>query len=207
METLDENLSLVSNQRLDKILSEADSELKRIQPEIDYLEECVLKLNDLKLKKNKLLSLVSSIKVILNQTNVISNTERNAKLSLNNYSNKLLKNESININLTNKSSQTERDLFLPDLALEQVKQFIRTKNNLNYEIFRAVVYNAGEASTEEIKNYLVQNKIRQPKTGRDFDEVALKDISSRANYLVRKNLLISTGPGIYRSTLGYSEKP
>ena len=47
--------SLISEQRLNLMLSEAEQELNKIQPEIDYLESCIAKLNDLKLKKNKLL--------------------------------------------------------------------------------------------------------------------------------------------------------
>ena len=70
MEAIEQNYSLASDSRIKSLLDEAESELNKIQPEIDYLENCVSKLNLLKQKKNKLLSLMASLKVILNSTGI-----------------------------------------------------------------------------------------------------------------------------------------
>lgn len=204
METNDINFSLTSDTRIQKLLEEADNELKKIQPEIEYLESCVTKLDELKLKKNKLLSLMASLKVILTQSNKSFNDIKATNKNVTNTSSNLFTSSLTDVDITYQNVTLEHNLFIPELALNQVKQFLRINNNLNYEIFKSVVFNAGEATTEEIKDYLVKNKVRQPKTGKYFDEVELKDISSRANYLVRKKLLITVGPGIFKSTLGYT---
>ncbi|MEW5822548.1 MAG: hypothetical protein AB1782_20310 [Cyanobacteriota bacterium] len=203
MNNIESNLSLASDSRIQKLLEEAENELSILQPEIDYLEGCVAKLNDLKLKKNKLLSLKASLITLLKQQ-YLNNKDIN---TLNNQTWNETENR-INFDLT-KDDLTKIDLnnqinsFTPELALDQVKKYLRTNNNLNYEIFKAIVYNAGEANTEDIKNYLVKNRIKQPKTGKYFNDVELKDISSRVNYLIRKKLLITTGPGSYKVILGY----
>lgn len=205
MPNQEDHFSIVSDFRMEKLLEEVEAELNKIQPEIEYLESMVEKLNDLKLKKSKLLSLKTSLKVVHKQNNI-----NNLNISFD--KNNLSKNESLelnsgitNKNITEKMNTSQHNLFIPDLALNEVGKFLRTKNNLNYEIFKSVIYNGGQASTDEIKDYLVKNRIKQPKTGKYFDDVELKDISSRANYLVRKKLLISSGPGLFQSTLGYSE--
>lgn len=204
MDILDNNLSLSSDSRIQTLIEEADNELNKIQPEIDYLQNCVQKLNELKLKKNKLLSLKASLKVILNNSDINTSDVTNSINSLNNQFNSEIKSVNTEQNLTGLNVTSELNSFIPDLALNDVKQFLRTRNNLNYEIFKAIVYNGGEASTEDIKAYLVSNKIKQPKTGKTFEKTELKEISSRANYLVRKNIIISSGPGIFRSLIGYS---
>ena len=66
-----------------------------------------------------------------------------------------------------------------------------------------MVFNSGIATTEQIKSYLIENNIQQPKTGKTFDDVELKEISSRTHYLVRKNVLDTTEPGIFKSVPGW----
>ena len=97
-----------------------------------------------------------------------------------------------------------RMIFIPDVAISEVKKYLRTKNNLNYEIYKAVVFNSGEVTTEELKTYLVENNIKQPKTGKGFKDVELKEISSRVNYLVRKGVLSSPSAGSFRTVFGWS---
>lgn len=204
MEAIEQNYSLASDSRIKSLLDEAESELNKIQPEIDYLENCVSKLNLLKQKKNKLLSLMASLKVILNSTGITSSNVNRLNNKTQNDIKNIITSTIDDKNITQEQLNNELKSFIPEVALNDVKRYLRIKNNLNYEIFKAVVYNGGEASTDEIKTYLVTNKIRQPKTGKLFDDVELKDISSRANYLVRKQLLVSIGSGIYKALLGYT---
>ncbi|OGI00686.1 MAG: hypothetical protein A2104_08705 [Candidatus Melainabacteria bacterium GWF2_32_7] len=82
---------------------------------------------------------------------------------------------------------------------------MRTNNNLNYEIYKGIVFNSGQATTADIKHYLVENKVKQPKSGKGFEDVELKEISSRVNYLVRKNILTSPEPGVFRSVFGWCD--
>jgi DNA repair exonuclease SbcCD ATPase subunit len=206
MDQQEESFSLVSELRLEKILEEADQELNKIQPHIEYLEESLKKLSELKQKKHKLLALKASIKSLLNQNDVNNDFFQNQMSHINNDTNKLVTSGTTSAHVIDINNTYESNLFVPELALTQVKQFLRTKNNLNYEIFKAVVYNGGEATTEEIKRYLVSNKITQPKTGKTFDDVELKDISSRANYLVRKQVLVTVAPGVFKTILGYSSE-
>lgn len=197
------DFSLASNERIQILLDEANSELTTLQPEIEYLENCVIKLNELKQKKNKLLSLKASLITLLNLQSSTFTNKTNYPFDINTIPNSNVKSLNTNRNETIKNTQNNLNTFVPEVALDQVKQFLRIKNNLNYELFKAVVFNGGNATTEEIKQYLVTNKIKQPKTGRSFEDVELKDISSRVNYLVRKKLLITIGPGNFRATLGF----
>lgn len=201
---MNNDFSLASDERIQTLLEEADSELKTLQPEIEYLENCVVKLNELKQKKNKLLSLKASLKTLLKTQNITFDNKTNTYSDITNYQASNVKSANTNINETDQNTQNALNTFIPEVALDHVKQFLRIKNNLNYELFKAVVFNGGEATTEEIKEYLVINKIVQPKTGKHFDDVELKDISSRVNYLVRKKLLITVGPGNFRATLGFT---
>jgi len=198
MEIIEDNLSLASSERILKLIQEANNELAKIQPEIDYLEGCQQKLEKLKAQKQKLSALVLSLNSILKISDV--NNKNNE-----NINNILETKIDINVNNQNVNYNNLRKVFLPDQAFSQVKNYLRTKNNLNYEIFKAVVFNSGEATTEQIKQYLIENNIKQPKTGKGFEDVELKEISSRANYLVRKNILVAPESGIFRSVFGWSE--
>lgn len=201
---MEDNLSLVSNFRMEKLIEEADSELSRIQPEIDYLEACVTKLNELKRKKDKLQSLKASVKILLESTHGRSHDVKTRTPESQNSALELVTPGEARQNKTGYGVTSERQLFSPEQAINDVQKYLRPTNNLNYDLFKAVVYNGGQASTEEIKSYLVENRVKQPKTGKYFDDVELKDISSRANYLVRKNLLVTIGPGLFRCALGYT---
>lgn len=201
METKENNLSVTSSERILYIIEEAENELFKIKPEIDYLEGCQKKLLELKEQQFKLNSLILSLKSInkissvdkinINVSGVKIENLENIKSSID-----ATKQANININM--------REIFLPDQAFSQVKNYLRTKNNLNYEIFKAVVFNSGLATTEQIKTYLVENNIKQPKTGKLFNDIELKEISSRTNYLVRKQILISVEPGVFKSVFGWN---
>jgi len=198
----DLNNSIVSNERIANCIEEAESELARIKPEIEYLEQCQKKLRELKDQQFKLNSLIISLKGVIKlpdvNVNKCNNKTANEVKKINDINNSNATNNHVN-------NEDQRKIFMPDQAISQVKNYLRTKNNLNYEIFKAVVFNSGFATTQEIKNYLIENNIKQPKTGKGFVNVELKEISSRANYLVRKNILSSPEPGRFRSVFGWCE--
>lgn len=194
--------SITSNERLEKLVSEASEELDSITPEIEYLEECVVKLAELKERKHKLTSLIVNLKSILPR-------QKQAQFDVKDVDEALLERKNIlrqkRLNKISVDSINGRKIFVPEVALCDVKNILRTRNNINYEIYKAIVFNTGEATTEEIKHYLVKNNIKRPKTGEGFDDVPLSEISSRINYLVRKNLLISYSQGIYSTIFGWEE--
>ena len=194
-----ETQSILDPSRLEKLLQEAEVELSKIKPEIEYLEECVKKIHALKEKEHKLNSLIISLKSIQ------GSFDTNINMDINNSYIQTQNTTTKQLNKIDTIYQNERKIFIPEVALNDVKKSLRTKNNLNYEIYKAVVFNTGTATTEQIKEYLVKNKIKQPKTQKGFENTELKEISSRANYLVRKNLLISLTPGVFSTVYGWSE--
>jgi len=197
-----ETLSITSENRVQNLIEEANKELLALLPEINSLEESISKLKELKEKRFKLESLIINLKSILPNYNVIKDGVNDVIISnaKANY-----KSRNNNVNKISLDTINGRKVFIPDVALSNAKNYLRQKNNVNYEIYKAIVFNTGEATTDEIKYYLIKNNIKQPKTGKGFEDVPLKEISSRTNYLVRKNLLISYSPGIFSTVFGWEE--
>ena len=147
-----ETQSIIDPSRLENLLNEAENELSKIKPEIEYLEECVKKIHALKEKEHKLNSLIISLKSIQGTSDTNINTDiNNSYIQTQNTSSKQL-------NKIDTIYQNERKIFIPEVALNDVKKSLRTKNNLNYEIYKAVVFNTGTATTEQIKEYLIKHK-------------------------------------------------
>lgn len=194
--------SITSKDRLENLVKEASKELETITPEIEYLEECVAKLTELKERKHKLTSLIINLKSILPKQKLTSLNVEDASISLLKHTNNLRRKS---VNKISIDTINGRKVFVPEVALYDVKNLLRTRNNINYEIYKAIVFNTGEATTEEIKHYLVKNNIKRPKTSDGFADVPLSEISSRVNYLVRKNLLITTSAGNYSTVYGWEE--
>lgn len=202
---LSKNIS--STERLEELLTETQEELDSLEPQIERLEKQLDKLKELKLAKQKLITLKLSIKSILenfsksdavNITTPVKNLEAEQKLS------SYLLNKSVKTSLTTKKTYSA-GAFFPELAFQEVAGTLRKKTSINYELFRAIVLNGGRATTEEIKQYLVENRIKQPASGDSFENVELTDISSRINYLVRKNLVKPEERGTFVSCLGWAE--
>jgi hypothetical protein len=198
----DENNSIASNERIAVLINEAESELAILKPEIEYLEQCQKKLSQLKDQQFKLNSLIISLKGVIRNNNFDTHTSKEKLTELKNINSN---NSIVDVTIVDINNENKRKVFMPDQANSQVKNFLRTKNNLNYELFKAVVFNSGIATTQEIKNYLVDNNIKQPKSGNGFESVELKEISSRINYLVRKGILTSPESGSFRSVFGWCE--
>lgn len=198
--------SISNPNRLEEILTEVETELDKIQPRIEKLEKELEKLKELKLTKQKLITLKLSVKSIIDNFSEGKAQEFATALTqdlpvelLSHYKGKQPLS-------TSDSAWNSEKLFLPDRAFDEVNRILRQKNSLNYEIFRAIVFNGGRATTEQIKQYLVDNNIPQPASGDSFADVELTDISSRVNYLVRKNIVEAAGKGLFISTLGWGKE-
>lgn len=204
-----------SHNRLESLLEETEQELERLGPQIEKLERQVEKLRQLRLEKQKLITLKLSLQSILENYSDSKVSPEN-DFALDNYL-------SYGATTANALPPTlagwqrvpsapaynlpqgrhQAGTFIPDRAFQQVNQVLRKRNSLNYELFRAIVFNGGQASTEQIKQYLVDHQITQPASGQGFEAVELTDISSRVNYLVRKGLVNPDGRGNFVSCLGW----
>jgi hypothetical protein len=182
-------MSVSSPERIASLLSEVEAELATLQPKIDLLEQAMEKLQTLKLNKQRLIAMRLSLKSVLD--NFDSQADRPLPIP-----------NSPPLALT--QGETAFGQFYPELAFDRVNQVLRQKDSINYELFRAIVYHGGRATTEQIKQFLLENNIRQPGTGDSFEDVALSDISSRINYLVRKQVVVTEGRGVFRSTMGWT---
>lgn len=195
-----QKLSLTNTNRMESLIEEAQKELNLIEPKIERLKKSILKLKELQEKRQKLKALILNLQSILN-------TPRDFSVNSNNALSSLFESDVNNYHATKISVDTlsGRKVFIPDAAISNAQNYLRTQNNINYEIYKAVVENLGSATSEEIRHYLVKNNIQQPKNGKSFENVPLKEISSRVNYLVRRGLLISYAPGAYSTVFGWED--
>ena len=190
--------TLASPEGLQALLEQAETELESIQPQITELEEKIKDLQALKQSRQRLLTLKMSLGALIESSTHDDAQEPYTMLSSNLAQQKL---QAFDNDYTYLSTHKS---FHPDLALQQVQQLLKQKESLNYEMFRAVVLNGGKATTIEIKTYLVEAGIKQPQTGDGFEDVPLTEISSRANYLVRKGVLKALERGVFYTPLGWS---
>lgn len=200
-----------SSSRLEELLEETESELASLEPQIEKLEKQLDKLKELKLAKQKLITLKLSIKSILSNFSTSQAEQNTTEVIVNDLSERL-STQVLNKNYSTlpkpKPASESIELpgvFLPERAFGEVNAVLRKKTSMNYELFRAIVFNGGKANTEEIKQYLVEHNIRQPASGEGFQAVELTDISSRVNYLVRKGIVQPDGRGNFVSLLGWSQ--
>ncbi len=198
--TLLDSGSITSIKRLETMYSETETELEKLKPQIEKLEKQMAKLRTLKLTKQKLITLKLSLKSIIdNFTEDNASTENflNSSQELRSFATGKIVSQQLS------ASDLASKLFLPDVAFTDVDQVLRKRTSLNYNIFRAIVFNGGRATTEQIKSYLVENQITQPTSNEGFENMGLTDISSRTNYLVRKGVVEPDGRGVFRSKLGW----
>jgi len=209
--------NISSSERLEDLLNETEKELEAIQPQIDKLEKQLDRLKELKLAKQKLITLKLSIKSILSNFSTSPENEVSSSFNTQELSKKtdtsLLNNMSEASQVTSYTAAgvTSTPLilpgahFLPERAFSQVNLLLRKSTSINYDLFRAIVFNGGKATTEQIRQYLVENRVKQPGNGQGFEDVALTDISSRVNYLVRKGIVKPEGRGAFISLLGWAD--
>lgn len=188
--------TLASPKRLQDLLKETEEELQGIQPRIEELEKLTSELRELKLVKQRLITLKMSLSTLLE--NITKDEDFTSESTSPPRNTSFIKTQDTSF-IELSASKT----FHPDKAFQSVDKILKQKNSLNYEMFKAVVFNGGKATTEEIKAFLVESGIKQPQTGDDFQDVPLTEISSRANYLVRKGILQPMDRGVFYSTLGW----
>jgi hypothetical protein len=208
--------AISSTERLREMLEEAEQELESIQPKIDKMEIQLQKLKELKLAKQKLITLKLSVQSILSNFSDFKSADLNTKELVTNFSQSP---EKLNIETKQNETVTKPNsvksetlknprpvgVFLPELAFNQADAILKRKSSINYDLFRAIVFNGGQAHTETIRQYLVDHQVKQPASGESFEGVELTDISARVNYLVRKGLVKSEGRGLFISCLGWAE--
>lgn len=194
-------LSLSNITRIEGLIEEAKNELSIIEPKIERLEKGLLKLEQLREKQKTLKALILNLQSV--------SQEKEIELSVINSNATKIKSTQLNQSNAGVSFSIDtlngRKVFIPEVAISNAQNYLREKNNINYEIYKAVVSNMGTATSKEIKHYLVKNGIKQPKNGQTFDDVPLKEITSRINYLVRRGLLIAYTPGAYSTAFGWEE--
>ena len=93
---------------------------------------------------------------------------------------------------------------MPDQAFDEAGKYLKKKGSINYELYRAVVFSGGRATTEQIRDYLVENGITRPGNGEPFDGAPLTEISSRINYLVRRGIVVPSNRGEFVSVYGWT---
>lgn len=195
--------SISENDRIETLLSEVQVELNELNPQIEQLEETLNQLRELKAKKQKLLALKMSLESVLNNFNLPStSSQESSEASLIKASNYATAPQKASPSPT---LDFEHQVFYPDKAFEETKHLLKKKGSLNYEMYRAIVFNGGKATTEEIRQYLIEHQLTLPTTGQTFDEVSLTQVSSRVNYLVRKDIIRSIGRGYFASNYGWGE--
>lgn len=188
--------SLVSQERLHLLFQEAENQLEQLQPRIDELENMVQELRELKQTKQRLLTLKMSLMTLID-------TSKNDDILLSNTNLTTDSFQDVETKLFNFNELSAIKMFHPDVAFKQADQILKQKDSLNYQIFKAVVYQGGKANTEQIRQFLVDSGVQQPHTKKGFEDVPLTEISSRANYLVRKGVLKPLERGSFYSILGW----
>ncbi len=214
--------SICDSKHLESMLKQAEDELEWLEPKISKLEAQIEKLAELRHQKQKLITLKLSLKSILSTFESETDDDKKSRIQA-----LVHVSESVRKDVTKKrddfttgitktiSSQIEQTYaekkvmenrnFYPDKAFNEAGEYLKRKTSFNYEIFRAVVFSGGQASTDEIKRYLIENNIKMPGNGKSVSEVPKTDLSSRINYLVRKGLLTSTGRGQFMSLVGWEQ--
>lgn len=192
--------TIADTSRLEALLSEAEKELEALEPKIERLEKQVAKLQELKLSRQKLIAFKLSVKSILSSFNSLHNNDIISKAFENSSRSYVPSLQSFP-----NTPLMPNGVFVPETALQEASALLRRKNSINYELFRAIVLNGGRADTQTVKQYLLEHDIRQSGSGENFERVALTDISSRVNYLVRKGVVISDGHGSFVSRFGWAQ--
>jgi hypothetical protein len=207
--------TISSTERLQEMLQETERELETIQPKIDRLELQLQKLKELKLSKQKLITLKLSVQSILSNFSEQRMPDKNTELydeidkaKLNKLSLETIAKRPETKLITKPKNMlapsVNNGAFLPEQAFIEADEILKRKQSINYDLFRAVVFSGGCASTEQIRQYLIENNIKQPASGESFENVPLTDISARINYLVRKGVVKPGERGTFLSCLGWT---
>ncbi|MBK8189813.1 MAG: hypothetical protein IPK79_05120 [Vampirovibrionales bacterium] len=202
--------SISSHKRLEQMLQETEAELDRLQPQIERLEKQIERLRELKFTKRKLIALRLSLQSILENFGA-----QQAEAFLSGLAPLEGTSEPVMALRTSSGGssgprhdfdalEAEGASFLPDRALSEAARVLRRPASLNFEIFRALVFSGGRASSGQIKESLMARGVTLPSSGETLEGLSLSDISSRANYLVRKGLAYADGRGGFRCAVGWT---
>jgi hypothetical protein len=95
-------------------------------------------------------------------------------------------------------------MFYPEKAFEQADLVLKRRQSINYEMFRAIAFNGGVASSAQIRQFLIDQLVLAPRTKQPFDErVPLSEITARLDYLIKKGLVRPEGNGRFWSAVGW----
>ena len=193
-ETVIHESSIADSTSIGSLLDQVERELELLEPALESLNKLQQLLHEARLKKQRLVSLRLSLQSLLS-------TQQSASLSH-------------SIDVTHLSTYIpqgsyaaqQRDrfsTFYPDKAFEAAKTLLPRRDSINYELFRGLVFAGGQATTQQLLDYLIEHQVRMPGSGDTFEAVGLTQISSRINYLMRKGLAESVGRGQFRLTVGW----
>lgn len=200
LEQLPEGDSLVEDARLNELLSSVSEELEQLQPAIEEIENVVARLDDLKRRKQRLIAFKLSLEALMRPEQTVAPVRMGMKSASMGSVPHSAKTDSVF-----DANALRLKAFYPDQALEATEMLLPRKESINYHLFKAIVMNGGKATTEDIRNYLVNEGITSPTTGLGFENVGLSQISSRVNYLMRKNIVSSLGGGEFVSNYGWGD--
>jgi len=186
--------SIADSTSIGSLLDQVERELQLLEPALESLNKLQQLLQDTRLKKQRLVSLRLSLQSLLS-------TQQSTPLP------HYLDGNTLGMMAHRGSHATENpnrfSTFYPDKAFEAAKTLLPRRDSINYELFRGLVFAGGQATTQQLLDYLVEHQIRMPSSGETFEEVGLTQISSRINYLIRKGLAESVGRGQFRLTVGW----
>lgn len=195
--------SLADPDQLRLLYQQACDELAQLDPTLIELEAQLSSLRQqhdhLKQNKQRLLTIKLSLQGLVDAPNEPPALNKAPHPELINQDT-LDSSQSINNMSINSLAQSE---FSADMAFHEVNQRLRQRDSVNYEIYRAIVYQGGRANTDQIKQYLIEQRICQPGNGQGFEQVTLADISARVNYLVKKGLVLIENRGQFKCVFGW----
>ncbi len=191
--------SITDASRLQQLLDEVEAELSTLTPKIEALEAQLTELQALRATRQRLLTLKLSLSPLLAHDGSVGSDFAPTSPGASSAAMPLVIPGAFAVGgLTNRPGT-----FLPDEAMARVTEILKRPGSLNYELYRAIVLAGGRASTEQIRQYLIEHNIARPHQGEAFADVSLSDISSRVNYLVRKGAVQSVGNGVFQTVFGW----
>lgn len=202
--------SLVDQSHLEQLYAQSSQELETVQSDISKLEEHLHELVELKQRARQLETLRYSLghmlkspespltldDLVLDAEKSTATPSPRAHSSRKHKSYTIMQKEAPLPDYTN-------GVFIPEKAFEDADHILTHRQSINYEFFRAIVLNGGHASTRDIRDYLIDNKIKT-QNGKGFEDSKLSEISARVAYLVKKGVIRAIAPGRFLSCFGWS---
>ena len=195
MNNIDIKNSVLGSEQLDSLKNDTLAELKAVQAQIEGIEAQLTELEGLKIQRDKLSALLVTLTSLNNTEFALENkmilpSDHQQKPALSGL-------EKLNIEAFRGKA------FFPESAFEDMGKRLPRKGSVSYELFSAVVYQGGRASSRQIRDYLIQQGIRQPQSGETFESVSLSSLNPRLAQLVKKGCLCMEGNGVYWSSKGW----